>query len=135
MMGAATEPPSTILVVEDERAIRELLRLTLQRHRYEVIPAAGGREALKLAAAHPEPIDLLVTDVVLPDLDGYELAAELQGANPGLKVLYISGFPSRESGKPGKAGHDYLAKPFEMAALVAKIQAILDQGARQSATV
>jgi two-component system, cell cycle sensor histidine kinase and response regulator CckA len=114
------EPPSrgaaaTILVVDDETGIRELIRKILQREKYRVLEAASAEAALSVAKG--QAIDLLITDVMLPGIRGPELAAQL-----GLKTLFISGFTGDEK---VPAGARFLAKPFTLATLLAKVREAL----------
>jgi CheY-like chemotaxis protein len=117
----------TILLVEDEDSVRQLVRETLESRGYRVLEAANGNAGLALAANHPEPIHLIITDVVMPGLSGHELALQLIVARPGIKVLYLSGyaqdaFPSTtavESPKP------FLQKPFTLQSLSRKVREVL----------
>jgi len=85
----------TVLVVEDRDAVRRLVRLTLERAGYTVIEAAGGAEALDLAAHYPAVIDLVLSDVVMPRMSGPELVQALRETRPDLRVLFMSGHPER----------------------------------------
>ncbi len=80
------------MVVEDDQRVRELASAMLRRQGYSVIEAADGAEALSIAVRHQGPIEMLVTDVVMPRLNGCQLAEQLQASRPQLKVLYISGY-------------------------------------------
>ena len=120
--GGSPEPPrrgtETILLVEDDLAVRAIVNRALTNAGYTVLKAPRGREALELARNHPGPIDLLVTDVVMPVISGPELAARLAEARPGLPVLYISGYPRAIlEGEFLQGGAHYLAKPFAPGAL------------------
>jgi CheY-like chemotaxis protein len=108
-----------VLVVEDEDALRDLLCKVLGRQGYTVLAARDGREALALAGARSGPIHLLVTDCVLPHLAGSELAWRLRARSPGLKVLYVSGYPPTEADLPADvdSGMAFLQKPFTTDAL------------------
>jgi two-component system cell cycle sensor histidine kinase/response regulator CckA len=116
----------TILVAEDNEALRALLRIGLEICGYHVLAAASGREALRLAALRDGPIALLITGVVMPEIGGPELARRLAARRPGLKVLLLSG-PSEEMARLGKDAA-ILRKPFRPSALVAKVREILDRG-------
>jgi CheY-like chemotaxis protein len=118
----------TVLVVEDEDQVRSLTQETLQRQGYAVLAARHPGEALLLAERHPGPIHLLVTDVVLPQMDGRELADRLAAARPELKVIYVSGYASGASTQVGgaKPGRGFLGKPFSPAALARKVREVLD---------
>src|SRR5262245_50986482 len=83
---------ATLLVVENEAAIVALVQMALERHGYLVLTAASGGEALSLAASHQGPIDLLITDVVMPDLRGPELARRLVAERPDMLTLFMSGY-------------------------------------------
>ncbi len=120
----------TVLVAEDEAAVRGLLCQVLAAKGYAVLEAANGAEALGVAEGHPGPIHLVVADVVMPDLGGRELAERLRLGRPGLRVLYVSGYTDdailrRGALEPGAA---FLQKPFSPAALARKVREVLDQG-------
>jgi len=112
--------PATILVVDDESGIRELIRKILLREGYRVLEAGSAEEALTLA--QDQSIDLLIADVMLPGIHGPELARRMQQAAPGLKTLFISGFTGEEK---IPAGARFLAKPFTLRALLEKVRAAL----------
>lgn len=117
--AAAAEPTQgrrgneTILLVEDEPAVRDFCKRALESEGYRVV-AGGPKEALSLASALGSDLDLLVTDVVMPDLDGPAIAAALAKAHASLKVLFMSGYPrDREKELTGPAiGVSVLEKPF-----------------------
>jgi signal transduction histidine kinase/CheY-like chemotaxis protein len=119
----------TVLLAEDDAAVRAFTRHVLRLHGYTVLEAAHGREALATARDYPDPIHLLVADVVMPELGGGPLAAQLAGARPGLKVLYLSGYTedavSRHGVAPAEGG--FLHKPFTPAALARKVREVLDR--------
>ncbi len=110
---AAPEVTGTILVVEDERAVRQLTQTVLERRGYTVIAAASAEEAMKLAAG-AEAIDLLLTDVVMPGTSGPQLAAQLAGVRPDLRVVYMSGYADNPlgTGTDLHPGVRLLTKPF-----------------------
>ena len=110
----------TILIVEDEKGIRDLIRKILARERYFVLEAGTAEEAL--AAAKGQTIDLLLTDIRLPGISGLELARRMQQVAPQLKALYISGHSGKEKVPPGAL---LLAKPFTLAALLEKVREAL----------
>ena len=126
--GRGTE---TVLVVEDEQAVRELTRQVLRLHGYDVLHAANGGEAMAVAAAHDGPIHLLVTDVVMPGMTGPELAAKLHVARPETGVLFVSGYTSHAVVRGGmlREGTDFLQKPFTPTDLAATVRTILDRRA------
>jgi two-component system cell cycle sensor histidine kinase/response regulator CckA len=120
-----------VLVVEDEEGVRELVRRVLVRHGYRVIEARHGKDALLEAERHPEPVDLLLTDVVMPEMSGLTLAATLRERRPDLKVLYMSGYTTEEIGRRGSGspGLTLLQKPFTGDELARVVRATLDAGA------
>ena len=113
----------TVLVVEDDRQVREVALAVLRRHGYTVIAAGDGDEAERLCAAHPQPIQLLLTDVVMPGITGRELAGRLRTMRPGLKVLCMSGYHDAELASDDIA---YLQKPFTAEALARAVRDALD---------
>ncbi|HEU4385493.1 MAG TPA: 7TM diverse intracellular signaling domain-containing protein [Anaeromyxobacteraceae bacterium] len=113
----------TVLVVEDEAAVRDVARTLLRRLGYRVLAAASGGEALALAAGHRGPLHLLLTDVVLPGPSGPEVAEALRSRRPECRVLYMSGYP--ENLGAGLAGRPFIPKPFSPEALARKIREVL----------
>ena len=117
----------TVLLVEDRDAVRQLTGAVLERYGYRVLGAASGSEALELAAGYADTIHLLLTDVVLPQMNGRALADELRKARPEMKVLYVSGHSDEVLGQRGllEAGVDYVKKPFNPDVLAAKVRETL----------
>jgi two-component system, cell cycle sensor histidine kinase and response regulator CckA len=125
----APEPTrETILIVEDEPGIRALVRKILRRERYNVLEAGSGEEALLLAAAEGNRVDLLLTDVMLPGMSGRAVAERLREGIPELDVLYVSGFTDDDAVRMGAfpPGSKFLQKPFTLGALVSKVREALD---------
>ena len=120
----------TLLVVEDSEITRRLLKEILSQRGYRLLLAADGEEALRLDAEHVEPIHLLLTDVVMPRLNGRELARRLAPRRPGLKVLFMSGYTQEAIAKHGilDPGTSFLEKPFSPDALARRIRDLLDAG-------
>ncbi|HEV8267248.1 MAG TPA: PAS domain S-box protein [Thermoanaerobaculia bacterium] len=118
----------TLLLVEDEKAVRALAREALERAGYVVLEAGGGTEALRIAREHPEEIALLVSDIVMPGMNGRDLAGLLTTIRPGLPVLFVSGYPD-DALAAGQTivGAGFLAKPFTADALVRRVRDALDQ--------
>jgi two-component system, cell cycle sensor histidine kinase and response regulator CckA len=114
-----------VLVVEDERLVRELIARNLAERGYEVVTAANGAEALELAGAREEGIDLLLTDVVMPELGGPELAARLTAHRPHLKVVYMTGYAERAVAGE-LAPWPLLQKPFDVGTLAEAVRDVLD---------
>jgi two-component system, cell cycle sensor histidine kinase and response regulator CckA len=117
----------TLLLVEDQDAVREFTATLLEAFGYRVLQAATGPDAIALAERHPEAIHLLVTDIILPVMDGRVLAEKLRAVHPETKVLYISGYSEERIGRAGVLDPDseLLQKPFTPEALAARIRKIL----------
>ncbi len=120
--GASRE---RILLVEDAARVRAVVREILEMHGYDVIEAQSGADALALAERHTGPIALMVTDVVMPEMSGLELAERLRPRRPDMRVLYMSGYADDAIVRLG-ADAALLAKPFPPDALAAKVREILD---------
>jgi nitrogen-specific signal transduction histidine kinase/CheY-like chemotaxis protein len=118
----------TVLLVEDEKGVRELAREYLELVGYTVIEAEDGHTALELAAMHVGPIQLLMTDVVMPGISGRELAGRVKAIRPDIKILFMSGYTDQSVVHHGILDTDaaLLQKPFTMAALAAKLREILN---------
>jgi two-component system, cell cycle sensor histidine kinase and response regulator CckA len=117
-------PPATILLVEDEEEVRALARDVLEITGYRVLEALDVADATRLAQTHPGPIDLLITDVMMPGATGPELARRLRTHRPGLRVLCMSGYPeSTDRRIEGEAGWNaWLQKPFTPDGLRRKVR-------------
>ncbi|MHB0878577.1 MAG: ATP-binding protein [Anaerolineae bacterium] len=117
----------TILVAEDDPAVRMVTTRILERHGYQVIKASTGDEALRLADQHLGRIDLLVTDVVMPQMSGRELAERLRRSRPRIPVLYVSGYSDNDIHHHGVLddGVDFLQKPFTEAMLAEKVRRVI----------
>jgi two-component system, cell cycle sensor histidine kinase and response regulator CckA len=137
---ATLEPPEkladgseTVLVVEDESAVRSFTRMVLQRSGYRVIEASNGEEALSRSRAHRGEIQLLVTDMVMPGMGGRQVAEALERQRPRVRVLYLSGYTENAIAQRGALGSElpFLQKPFTMEALLRKVRQVLDQPAKR----
>jgi PAS domain S-box-containing protein len=119
----------TILLVDDEESIRRLMRGYFEREGYRLLEARNAEEAESIAATHPEPIDVLVTDVVMPGMSGMHLAERLRHSQPQLKTLFVSGYrPDRfEVDWALDDKGDLLAKPFLAPELLRRVRALLTQ--------
>jgi signal transduction histidine kinase len=126
--SAAIGGTETILVAEDEQMLRDLAREVLRRHGYEVIEAANGKAALSASEQHIGQIDLLLTDIVMPEMNGRDLAAEILRLRPHLRILFMSGYSEYgddDRKLPGEKT-DFVQKPFTPEILVRKIRQLLD---------
>ncbi|OGK89213.1 MAG: hypothetical protein A2X52_09215 [Candidatus Rokubacteria bacterium GWC2_70_16] len=119
----------TILLVEDEAEVRQIAHEILTALGYRVLEAGRPAEAVGVLAAHPGPIHLLLTDVVMPEMSGPQLAARLTVERPGLRVLFVSGYTADALGPRGALapGVALLQKPFTAEALAAKVREVLDR--------
>jgi signal transduction histidine kinase/ActR/RegA family two-component response regulator len=123
--GGGTE---TILLVEDQPEVRSVIQAILLRNRYSVLAAGSGEEALKIADAYGDAIDLLLTDVVMPSMSGRELADRLLAVRSDLRVLFASGYTDDAIVRHGILAADvaFIHKPFSAAGLLSKIREVLD---------
>src|ERR1035441_10370523 len=118
----------TILLSEDEEGVRRFVLESLERRGYRVLACCNGREAIERARQHPGAIDLLITDAVMPEMGGAELAAQFADCHPGVPVLCMSGYSAMVWPGADAAGPSFLQKPFTPAALLMRVRALLDRG-------
>jgi PAS domain S-box-containing protein len=125
------EHRATILVVEDEAGIRALVRKILLRQNYEVLEAASGEEALAICRETPAQIDLLITDMIMPQMGGRELADRLREESRVMKVLFVSGYTDDATVYSGQLppGTAFLQKPFTLGSLLDKVKEVLAEQA------
>jgi PAS domain S-box-containing protein len=118
----------TVLLVEDQENVRRYVALVLHSLGYRVLEADCGPQALSIAGSHAGPIDLLLTDVVMPGMNGARLAEQLLQQMPGVKVIYMSGYTDDVAGRHGvlESGAAYLQKPFGTDALAQKVREVLE---------
>jgi two-component system cell cycle sensor histidine kinase/response regulator CckA len=109
----------TVLVVDDQDVVRDVIKLSLESAGYRVLEAATPTEALALARAAGGEVDLLVTDVVMPEMDAFELANRITFELPAIRVLYTSGYTDAAAEGP------FIQKPFTPAQLIEKVGAVL----------
>ncbi|MGH7417323.1 MAG: ATP-binding protein, partial [Candidatus Rokuibacteriota bacterium] len=130
--GTFLRGTETVLLVEDAAAVRAVARQALARQGYTVLEAPNGTEALQIAASHPGPIHLLLTDVVMPGLSGRQLSDQLALLRPDAKVLYTSGYTDDAVVRHGvlESGIAYLQKPFTADGLARKVREVLDRAVR-----
>lgn len=112
-------------MVEDEEAVRTLARRTLEEAGYEVLEAATGREGLRLLLS--APVDLVLCDVILPEMSGHELGRRMEVIRPDVPVLYMSGYPGLDVVERGLIAHDapFIEKPFTAASLAQSVRGLL----------
>ncbi len=128
--------PAVILLVEDEAIVREVTREVLEHAGYRVLPCSGSEEALRTVTQYPEKIDLLLTDVIMPGMNGAELAQRLQNRQPDLAAVFMSGYAEGDvvhQLKRSSAIH--IQKPFTVGLLLARITEALgaEEGSRSPA--
>ena len=134
--GAAPVPSEeyrgseTVLVVEDEDSVRDMIREILAEYGYDVLEARSGREAVDLCSRHQGTIHMMLTDVVMPGMNGVELSKRLAPMQPEMKVLIMSGYTADAIAHQGMLdpGIAFLQKPFAMDTLAHKVREVLDSG-------
>ncbi|MEK7469092.1 MAG: ATP-binding protein [Planctomycetota bacterium] len=136
-IASASRGRERLLVVEDEDMVRQLIKVRLAAQGYEIHVARNGVEALAIHAATPTRFDLVITDVVMPQLGGVELARRLAETSPGLRVLFMSGYPDGAIVQQGELPEEtpFLQKPFATADLLCKVRATLDSPAMSLASL
>jgi two-component system, cell cycle sensor histidine kinase and response regulator CckA len=135
--GAASRGGSeTVLIVEDEDMVRALASRTLREHGYTVIEARHGADALRQLAMDSTAVDLVISDVVMPEMGGRELGRRLSTLRPSLPVLYISGYTGEDVIQRGllDAGAPFQQKPFAPEGLARKVREMLDDSRARAAT-
>jgi two-component system, cell cycle sensor histidine kinase and response regulator CckA len=130
--AAVPEPPRTapgrvVLVVDDEEGLRDLLCRSLQAEGYNTLAAGNGAEALEVMESTAEPVDLVVTDVVMPEMDGRELGRRLAQRWPALPVLYISAYDVNDIFRRGspRSSAPFLQKPFPLEGLITTVRDLI----------
>ncbi len=116
---------ATVLLVEDESGVRKFAAEVLRRRGYRVLTAQNPEEAQQVCRGFADPIDLLVTDIVMPGMSGQELAATIQPRRPEMSVLYMSGYPALHLSDRLNRASAFLAKPFSPAELAEKVSEVL----------
>jgi len=131
----ASRGGEVVLVAEDDDGVRSIINLILVRNGYTVLEARNGQAAVDLATQYKSRIDLLVTDVVMPGMNGFQLAQQLQTLHPETQILFISGFPNHPALRQEALNGDvnFLQKPLSASSLTRKVREILD-GRRSSPT-
>jgi two-component system, cell cycle sensor histidine kinase and response regulator CckA len=118
---------ATVLLVDDDEFVAATARRALERMGYRVLSAANGRQAIDVVTRHTEALDLVITDLVMPEMGGRELARRLLAARPTVRVLYTSGYTAEAMNQQAvlEPGDAFLGKPFTPDALLRHVQAIL----------
>jgi DNA-binding response OmpR family regulator len=124
----------TVLLTEDEDSVRVVATAALERRGYRVLAAADGESAIAISGAFPGRIDLLVTDVVMPGMNGRQLAEQLEMMRPGMRVLFVSGYTEDAVLWQGVSldKRTFLQKPFTSLELARRVRVVLDQSPRVS---
>ena len=119
----------TVLVVEDEEIVRNMVVKVLKRLGYQVLSASSGDKALGLAESYNNPIDLLLTDVIMPHMNGRQLAGKLSESRPDIKVLYASGYTHNVIAHHGvlSEGVEFITKPYSLDRLSSRVREVLDK--------
>ena len=131
MSAVGTE---TILVVEDEEKVRRIVVRALENYGYRLLQAGNGLEGLQQVKEYKETIHLLLTDTVMPKMNGKELAETLKKTKPDMKVLFMSGYPREVLSQQGRidASINLIQKPFSNDALARRIREVLDQNGKEA---
>lgn len=116
----------TILLAEDDRTVRSSIAQLLGSHGYRVLEAGDGAEAIRVARSHKDPIDLMLSDVVMPRMNGVDAAAAVRGIHPETQVLFISGYPAKAGAGPVDTG-TLLLKPFSRSVLAQRVREALEE--------
>ena len=132
MSGLAPAEPhqarTTVLVLDDEDSVRRLVTAVLESAGYVVLPAAEGSEALDIVRSHPDSIDLLITDMTMPEMDGRQAANAIRALRPQCRVLFMSGYPLQVALPEGiRATDGFIQKPFVPRMLVQRVREVLNQ--------
>ncbi|MFN2636149.1 MAG: response regulator [Gemmatimonadaceae bacterium] len=124
-MTESDNSQTTILLVDDEQAVRSIVMKILRRANYNVLEAQSGVEALAIAESHAGRIDLVISDMYMPGMRGPEVVQALQPKRPGLRALFISGYADQDSRTAVPTGANFLNKPFSGQELAAAVEAAL----------
>src|SRR5262249_35657438 len=121
--------PATVLVVEDQPEVRDLAAMALEEDGYNVLQAGSGEEALGVAEKYSGRIDLMITDAIMPGMNGRELADRLTPVRPGMRVMYVSGYTADIIAREGviEPHVNYLPKPYTSGTLTAKVREVLSK--------
>lgn len=133
---AAQHGSETVLLVEDDETVLALCATVLANHGYKVIEAEDAPNAIEISRTYPEPIQLLVSDVVMPGTNGPALAVEIRDARPGIRTLFMSGYTEETMEQYGFSANNsgFIQKPFSASALAKKVRQVLDAGTSAART-
>jgi CheY-like chemotaxis protein len=128
MSEASSPKGGTVLLVEDDEQVRRFVRSLLSGDGYQILEAATGTDALQLAETHSGDIDLLLSDMLLPELSGYDLAQRLQPLFPRMKVLFMTGYVEGDivTRGVGELGASFLDKPFQPVVLLNRVRQMVE---------
>jgi two-component system, cell cycle sensor histidine kinase and response regulator CckA len=126
-MSELSDAAASILVVDDDPAVRAVAGKVLRRFGYEVMEAASGPEALRAVRERPGAVDLLLTDLVMPGMGGRELSERMRAEFPSVSVLFMSAYTEDEGILSGGEGLSFLAKPFDVETLLASVRQALGE--------
>jgi DNA-binding NtrC family response regulator len=117
-------PKGKVLLVEDDDQVRSFIRMLLTTNGYEVLEASNGAEGLEIAERQAVELDLLLSDMLLPELSGYDLAQKVQELRPGVKILFMTGYVEGEivQRSMSELGATFLDKPFQPATLLTRVE-------------
>lgn len=135
-MGPSPANEGTVLLVEDDDQVRAFIRSLLVGHGYRVIEARTGREGLQLAEQHASEIDLLLSDMLLPELSGFDLAKQLRDRHPHLNVLFMTGYVEGEIVQrcTTELNAGFLDKPFQPNVLLGRVRELTASNSRKLAS-
>jgi DNA-binding response OmpR family regulator len=121
-MPDATVPNATILIIDDERVVREMLPMVMVKYEFEVLAAGGGEEGLALFRERAKCIDLVLLDLSMPDISGIEVLAQMREQDPQVKVAILTGFADDD---PELEGLEVIYKPFRVGELLERVHYLL----------
>ena len=129
--GRQSENLATILIVEDETALRELVRQYLQMRNFSVLTATNGQEAIEVFRQHAKKVQLVISDLVMPGMNGFECMERILAVEPNVRFLFISGFPEQivERHRASFERCEFLPKPFRLDQLLDKVGHLLSRNA------
>ena len=121
------EGTETILLVEDEGVVREMVQKFLERYGYRVLKASNPKEAIRISSEYTGPIQLLLTDVIMPGMSGKDMAKRVKSERPQIKVVYMSGYTNNTMSLHGvlDKGLEFIEKPFSLTQLARQIRRVL----------